>query len=61
LLLVGRKKFDKTLKGHQQYVGISVLQIRSRQKIGTDHFQAIAAGPIRAEHPWRFQRTAFLT
>jgi hypothetical protein len=39
LLLVGRKKFEKPLKGHEQYVCIAVLQIRSRQKIGTDHFQ----------------------
>jgi hypothetical protein len=43
LLLRGRKEVEEPLQRHQQYVGISVLQIRSGQKVGADHLQTVAA------------------
>src|SRR2546430_16789490 len=38
-------------------MGITIVQIRSSQKVGTDHLQAVAAGAIASQHQSRcFQR-----
>ena len=43
LLLFGRQKSKASPQGHQQDLWIAAVQIRSRQEVGTDHLQAIAA------------------
>ncbi len=41
----------------QENIGIFILQIRSRQEVCTDHFQAIAPGFVAAQHQsCRFDR-----
>ncbi|MGO9088339.1 MAG: hypothetical protein ACLP6G_04525, partial [Terriglobales bacterium] len=32
---------------------ISVVQVGSRQKVGTDHFQTVASGSVAAQHQGR--------
>src|SRR5437773_399152 len=51
--LVPREKLEKPRKRTQEHIRITVVQIRSRQEIRTDHLQTVAAGFIGSEHQSR--------
>src|ERR1035437_8280065 len=53
LPLLARQELEELPDRIQQYFRISVVQIRSRQKVRTDHRQTVAARFVRAQHQSR--------
>jgi hypothetical protein len=44
------QELEKAERGLQKNTRIAIFEIRSGQKVGADHFQAIAAGLIGPQH-----------
>ncbi len=50
LLLFAGQEFVAAGDGAKQNFRVTVIQVRSRQEVGADHFQTVPARFIRAEH-----------